>query len=170
MSLLNTLKTAVGYLKTLLTRRFPSVAGSSDLASIFNFLPIDERIATSGQPTEAQFAAVKHAGYDVVINLAPDTGENSLKDERGALAALGLQYVHIPVDFKNPTDDDFARFCTAMHGAQDRRVLVHCAANMRVSAFIYRYRCQIRGENPLIAQRDLHRIWKPSGVWRQFVD
>jgi uncharacterized protein (TIGR01244 family) len=169
MSLSNTLKTAAGYLWTRVAQHLPPALRSKDLSAIFNFLPIDERIATSGQPTEAQFAALKQAGYEVIINLAPHAVENALKDEPGVVKALGMQYVHIPVDFKNPTSSDFERFCEQMQAAQNRRVLVHCAANMRVSSFIYRYRCEVRGDDPALAARDLHRIWTPAGIWKQFV-
>jgi len=169
MSVLNTLKTTAGYLWTRVAQHLPASLRRKDLSAIFNFLPIDNRIATSGQPTEAQFAALKQAGYEVIINLAPHSAENALKDERGTVTALGLQYVHIPVDFKNPTQNDFEQFCAAMQTAQNNRVLVHCAANMRVSSFIYRYRCEVRKEDPAIAARDLHRIWIPAGVWKQFV-
>lgn len=169
MSHLNTLRTTFGYAWTFVVRHLPSFLQGNELAHIFNFLPIDERVATSGQPTESQLAALKHAGYEVIINLAPHSAENSLKDERGTVTSLGMQYVHIPVNFKNPTNADFEKFCAAMQSAQDRRVLVHCAANMRASAFAYRYRCQVLGENPAVVRRDLYRIWIPSGAWKQFI-
>ena len=124
---------------------------------------------TSGQPTEAQFKLIKEAGIQRVINLAPHGVENALKDEAGTLHELGLPYVHIPVDFGDPTDDDFHQFCTAMKEAGDERLWVHCAANMRVSAFIFRYRRDVLGEDPALAEKDLHRIWQPSGVWKRFI-
>lgn len=42
-----------------------------------------------------------------------------------------------------------------MQGLGDDKVWVHCAANMRVSAFIYRYRCTVLGEDRDTAARDL---------------
>ena len=51
-----------------------------------------------------------------------------------------MTYIHIPVDFQNPTDQDFEQFCTAMDDLKDVPVHVHCIANYRVSAFFYRYR------------------------------
>lgn len=96
--------------------------------------------------------------------------ENSLEDERTAVTSLGMEYVHIPVDFKNPTNADFEKFCAAMESVQNRRVLVHCAANMRASCFTYRYRCQVLGEDPARALRDMYRIWVPTGVWKKFMD
>ena len=46
-----------------------------------------------------------------------------------------LTYIHIPVDFQNPTDQDFDQFCAVMEKLMDVPVHVHCIANYRVSAF-----------------------------------
>jgi protein tyrosine phosphatase (PTP) superfamily phosphohydrolase (DUF442 family) len=40
--------------------------------------------------------------------------KNTLADEGALLAELGLKYVHIPVDFKTPTDEDYRSFVVAM--------------------------------------------------------
>src|SRR5690606_1680022 len=82
----------------------------------------------------SQFPAIRAAGYTQVINLAPHGAENALPDERAMVEGLGMRYVHLPVDFSNPTEEDFAAFCAAMSGMSgDERIYVHCAANMRVS-------------------------------------
>jgi len=46
---------------------------------------------------------------------------------------------------------------------------VHCAANMRVSAFMYKYRCEILNENAVKAKVDLEKIWEPFGAWKNFI-
>lgn len=170
MNARSTMKTSLGFMGTFIERWLPERFRADSLASIFNYLPLSPSLVTSGQPTEAQLAAVKAAGFRRVINLAPHGLENSLPDEAGVVARLGMDYVHIPVDFKNPTDADFAAFCNAMAQAKDQKVLVHCAANMRVSAFMYRYRTQVLGEDKAVVERDLHRIWKPFGAWTDFID
>ena len=43
------------------------------LTHIRNFLRIDDRLATSGMPQPDDFAALRQAGFDVVINLALPT-------------------------------------------------------------------------------------------------
>ena len=124
--------------------------------------------ATSGQPSESQFQQISDAGYEVVINLAPTSIlENSVIDEERILQDLGLTYVHIPVDFKNPTEADFGSFVDNVR--RPEKVWVHCAANMRVSAFTYRYRTQILGEDESNAMSDLQKIWNPIGIWSEFV-
>lgn len=165
----NTLKTIVGFIQSVLSRWIPALAKHERLEDIYNYLPIDGLYATSGQPSEAQFELVKDAGFTSVINLAPTSKlENSLIEEARILEDLGLKYVHIPVDFKNPTDADFDAFMQAL-GEDPSKTWVHCAANMRVSAFTYRLRTQIRNESHAEAAADLEKIWEPTGVWTQFL-
>ena len=91
--------------------KYTSIGFQGDsLPGIYNYREISERVCTSGQPTKNQFTLIKDAGYRTVINLAPHDAENALEDESGALASLGLRYIHIPVDFANPTQADFDRF------------------------------------------------------------
>ncbi len=165
----NTLRTTLGFLATLITRYTPLDLSKPSVEGIFNHLRISDALTTSGQPTEEQFQRVRDAGFRQVINLAPHGGENALPDEAATLAALGIDYVHIPVDFRAPSEDDFDRFCEAMEACEGEPLWVHCAANMRVSAFVYRYRRDVLHENPEAAARDLKKIWEPFGVWKAFV-
>ena len=165
----NTLKTSWGFLLTLLRNRVSLPLRTRSIQSIYNFLPIDEHWVTSGQPSAQQFELIQQAGFNTVINLAPHNAENALPDERSTLAALGVHYVHIPVDFKQPTEQNFEAFVAAVEAAGDTNLWIHCAANMRVSAFMYRYRTTVRGEDPALAATDLGKIWTPVGVWRRFI-
>lgn len=166
---LNTVKTTLGYIRSLFGKYTSLQFRARSLDDIYNYLEISDSVSTSGQPTEQQFALVKAAGFDDIINLAPHNAENALDDEAGVLAGLGLGYTHIPVDFSKPTQEDFEAFCERMQNIRGAKVWVHCAANMRVSAFVYRYRCEILGEDRGIAGEDLARIWEPFGVWKKFV-
>ncbi|BAZ39766.1 hypothetical protein NIES4101_57220 [Calothrix sp. NIES-4101] len=53
---------------------------------------------------------------------------------------------------------------------QNQKVLVHCAANMRVSACIYLYRCLQQGINENEAKQALYKIWKPNEVWQILIN
>jgi len=49
------------------------MCGRSDtdnISAIYNFRAADEFLATSGQPSENELAAIARAGFAVVINLA----------------------------------------------------------------------------------------------------
>ena len=139
------------------------------LNHIRDFLRIDDGLATSGMPQPDDFAALRQAGFDVVINLALPTSDNAMPNEGELVSAQGMTYVHIPVKFDAPQPADFDRFTRVLDACDGQRVFVHCAANMRVSAFVFLHRL-LHGTERATAERDLTRIWKPDGAWREFVN
>lgn len=139
------------------------------IANIYNFLKLSDSVATAGQPTESQFSAIRAAGYQVIINLALPESPNALPHEQKIVEECGMQYVHIPVIWENPTLADFDRFLEAMKANAGKKIFVHCAANMRVSAFMYLYRSIVEGMSAEEAERDLHKIWLPNETWQQFI-
>ena len=141
----------------------------SALNRIRNFLQLDERLATSGMPRPEDFDLIGQSGFEVVINLAMPTSDHAMANEGDLVSRAGMTYIHIPVNFEAPRADDFARFAAIMDTLDGRRVFVHCAANMRVSAFVFLHRVQ-RGASRAEAERDLKGIWNPDGVWRQFIN
>ncbi len=102
-----------------------------------------------------------------VINLGLHSHENALPDERGALAALDIDYTYIPVDFSAPTEADFQRFLTAMSDAEDAILHIHCIYNARVTAFLYRD--NIDGPEASLAASIMESVWRPGGVWAEFI-
>jgi protein tyrosine phosphatase (PTP) superfamily phosphohydrolase (DUF442 family) len=136
---------------------------------IYNYRRLSPVLTTSGQPDEAQFAALRDAGVETIINLALVDSPRALADEAATLAALGLRYIHIPVEFSAPTEADFEAFAAAMDALGGTPVHVHCAANWRVSAFLYRYRVERLGWPEDKARPDLDAIWAPDPVWQNFL-
>jgi protein tyrosine phosphatase (PTP) superfamily phosphohydrolase (DUF442 family) len=141
----------------------------SDPTDIFAWLRFDEHLTTSGQPREDQIAKLHELGVRHVVNLGLHTHPRALPDEVGAVAQFGMNYVHIPVDFDAPTEEDFDRFCDVMARTAGERVHVHCIVNARVTAFLYRYRCDILGIDEARARAEMERIWSPGGVWAAFI-
>jgi len=86
----------------------------ADPETIYNWPRLDDRITTSGQPTEQQLADIQGLGVRHNINLGLHTHEKALPDEAASVGRLGMTYIHIPVNFQNPTDEDFAKFCAVM--------------------------------------------------------
>ena len=142
----------------------------ADPEAIYHWRRLDDRITTSGQPTEPQLADLQALGVRHVVNLGLHTHEKALPDEAASVARLGMTYVHIPVDFQNPTVQDFEQFCAVMEQLKDVRVHVHCIANYRVSAFFYRYRRDVLGMDEAKARAEMEAIWHPEGVWAAFVN
>ena len=146
------------------------MSGLNDaLAGIYNFRLIDETLGTAGQPREEQFAAIAKAGYQAVVNIALPTSDNALANEGSIVTRLGMSYFHIPVDFGAPKAEDFQEFCGIMKALENRKIFVHCAANMRVSAFIYLYRVLLRETPAAVAEADLKAIWEPNPAWTRFI-
>jgi protein tyrosine phosphatase (PTP) superfamily phosphohydrolase (DUF442 family) len=141
----------------------------ADPETIYNWRRLDARITTSGQPTESQLAEIQALGVRHVINLGLHSHEKALPDEAASVSRLGMAYIHIPVDFQNPTDRDFDQFCSVMKELEEAPLHVHCIANYRVSAFFYRYRRDVLGMDETAARAAMEEVWKPEGVWAAFV-
>lgn len=141
----------------------------SALETIRDFHRINDHLATSGMPRAEQFAAIGQAGFDTVINLALPTSDDTLPNEGELVSAQGMTYVHLPVKFDAPQPADFARFTRLMDACAEQRVFVHCAANERVSAFVFLHRMR-HGVARTEAEHDLKKLWEPDGVWREFVN
>jgi protein tyrosine phosphatase (PTP) superfamily phosphohydrolase (DUF442 family) len=171
---------------------------TNQIEQIYNYLKLSDSVATGGQPTEAQFSLIKEAGYQVVVNLARPDSPKALPNEQTIVESLGMRYVPIPVDWENPTLENVACFFSLMEAicadapnvatADARRlanaslslsqqrfaiatqpVFVHCAANMRVSAFMYLYRLIYEGISDEQAKSDLQKIWTPNDTWQAFI-
>ena len=145
--------------------------------SIFNFIRVSESVATGGQPTQAQIEAAHAEGFEAVVNLAPhDQQSGALPDEADLVESLGMAYHHIPVDWMMPLKENFTAFVQTMDGLGDRKVLVHCAANYRVSAFYSTYAMKKHGWSAQQADALIARIWESrpevrmDETWRTFLD
>lgn len=162
----------------LLTLLFPSAYYShpamgsqadSSLTSVRAFVQISDQIATSGQIGVQHIGAIKEAGYELIVNLAPARKQMNGQEPFAAVEA-GLAYVQIPVDFQNPKLRDLEFFFGIMEANSDRKVFVHCFANMRASSFIYLYRVIRLRVSPEAAEGDLNKVWEPNGDWQSFIE
>jgi protein tyrosine phosphatase (PTP) superfamily phosphohydrolase (DUF442 family) len=142
----------------------------TNIEDISNFFQLSDRIATAGQPTIEQYPAIAAAGYQVVINLALTDSPSALADECTIAHNLGLEYIHIPVIWTEPTLADFQAFMNILDKYSAQKVFVHCAANKRVSAFLYLYRQLAEGIDEPTAYQDLVKIWIPNPIWQDFID
>ena len=140
-----------------------------DPSHILNWRRRDARITLSGQPSEAELAELRDQGVSHIVNLGPHSNKGALDDEPGTVAALGLEYIYIPVDFDNPTEDDFSNFCKVLKDLEGHRIHVHCIYNARVSAFFYRHARAGLGGSVKDAFSLMDGIWRPGGVWARFI-
>ena len=145
------------------------------LAGIKNFIPIDDTVGLAGLPTAAQFAAVRAAGYEAVVNLLPREQDNALKEEEALVRDLGLTYHYIPVIWTAPQRADFDTFCDAMQALAGKKTFIHCAMNMRVTVFYASYAMKHLGWSAAQADALVSRIWDADArytmndTWRAFL-
>jgi protein tyrosine phosphatase (PTP) superfamily phosphohydrolase (DUF442 family) len=140
------------------------------LQGIYNYRRLTDLIATAGQPSEEELAAVAHVGFEVVVNLALHDAEYSLPDERRTAETLGMRYRHIPVVWECPVRADLERFLEVMGELAGKRLFIHCAANKRVSVFMALYRRLRQDWTPDSTMPDVRAIWEPDAVWQQFME
>jgi len=140
------------------------------LKEIHNYLSLTKSIATAGQPSEGQIAAIAENGYEVVVNLGLADAEYALDNEEAVVWAHGMQYIHLPVIWERPTHSDLEQFFMVMETNKNKKMFVHCAANMRVSVFMALYRVLRLGWSEEKAFEQVKRIWVPNDVWQTFID
>lgn len=141
------------------------------LESIRNFQVVSHRLSSAGQIGYEQIPLLQEDGYQVVVNLAPADEERNGR-EGFLVAQSGLTYVHIPVDWARPLLSDVEMFFDVMRANEDRKVFVHCFANMRASAFVYMYRTLVDGVPEDEARGTMNEVWDPGELqqWAELIE
>lgn len=141
---------------------------SAHSGPVMNYHRIDDRLATGGHLVGDGLANLKEQGVAVVIDLRdePPSGQKE------KYAAQGIEWINIPVVWRDPKSADFEKFRTAMSAHEDDHVLVQCAANYRASAMTYLYRVVAGGVPEDEASNDVLEVWDPgeNKVWRRFIE
>lgn len=139
---------------------------------IRNFLPLSEKLFTGGMPKTEQLRDAASQGVQVVINLALHDIPNALPEEEKLVKSLGMTYINIPVLWNNPTRENLNEFLDAIDAHSEEKVLVHCEANYRATAFPALYRILRLGWKPEDALGVMHQIWNEEKypVWKKFIE
>ncbi|HJR82170.1 MAG TPA: protein tyrosine phosphatase family protein [Anaerolineales bacterium] len=139
---------------------------------IRNFLPFSEHLFTGGMPKAEQLTDAAQRGVELVINLAPHDALDALPNEKELVTSLGMQYINIPVNWSTPTQDGLDRFLRAMDENEGKKILVHCQANFRASAFASLYRILRQGWKAEDAMEVMHTIWDEEDypMWKLFIE
>lgn len=142
---------------------------AANLADISNYREYSATFASSGQPTAAQLETARAAGFERIVYIAWTDHENSLPHEDRLVKALGMQYLHIPVDWQAPQPADFYLFAGAMQRAPPAKTLLHCQVNYRASAFAFLYRVLYADVPVAAAKADMNSVWSPNETWRELI-
>ncbi len=139
------------------------------MQDIINYIKINENIATSGQPTREQFRQIADAGYEFVINLAVAHSEGRIEKEDEIVSDLEMNYIHIPVEFKEPTLQNLKDFIQILSSLSKRKVWIHCIMNYRVSAFMYVYHKYILQTPFDNIDLSVFEEWSPDEQWQEIM-
>jgi protein tyrosine phosphatase (PTP) superfamily phosphohydrolase (DUF442 family) len=146
-----------------------SAGSAQELTEISNYREYSPIFASAGQPTAEQLKLVSDAGFERVVYIAFSTDGNAIANEDKLVKDLGMDYVHIPVVWNNPTADDFGAFASVMQKAPEQKTLLHCQVNFRASAFSFLYRVIYEGVPVGAAKADMNSVWQPSEPWREWI-
>ena len=142
------------------------------IEQIKNFIVLSDLLWCGGMPTAAQVHGLAQRGVQLVINLAIPDSEGALKDEAALVRSLAMEYVSIPVRWDSPKAGDLESFSDVMDRNAGKRILVHCQANYRATAFIALYRIRRLGWAPDKALKSLRSVWNPDEypAWKRFLE
>jgi uncharacterized protein (TIGR01244 family) len=140
----------------------------SPFAKVRNHVQVDAKLATSGMVTSDDLSRIAAAGYTHVVNLLPDDSQHALSGEAATVKKLGLRYTHIPVAFDAPQRAELKAFEKAL-GDGANKTWVHCAANMRVTAFTALCGVRTRGWSEDRARELIGEVWTPDATWKTFL-
>lgn len=149
---------------------FSSFAGAqSDPHSgpVMNYHRIDDRLVTGGHLLDGGTAALKEQGVTVAIDLRDDPPSG----EKERYAEQGIEWINVPVEWRDPKEKDFERFSEVMREHQDDHVLVQCQANYRASGMTYLYRVVVEEVPEDEAAEDMNAVWNPDDydTWREYI-
>ncbi len=153
--------------------QFPSapehLQAPATVAEVFNIRQYSDTFASAGQPTAEQFQQIRDAGFERVIYIAFSNNQNAVPNADQLVKGLGMDYIHIPVDWNNPGKLDFYAFADAMRRAPDVKTLLHCQVNARAAAFSFLYRVIYEDVPVSVAKADMNSIWQPNETWRNLI-
>ncbi|MEW6997210.1 protein tyrosine phosphatase family protein [Colwelliaceae bacterium BS250] len=141
---------------------------SPDLADLKNYQVNNSKMISSGLPNQQQFDVLKTMGVTQVIDLIP--GDRT--EESALMTVMSLSYHNIPVDWENPTIDNFNEYVVLMQqfNSNEGKTLTHCRLNWRGAVFTYLYRVTQLHEPEELAKQDMLDIWLPNETWQDFID
>jgi protein tyrosine phosphatase (PTP) superfamily phosphohydrolase (DUF442 family) len=134
---------------------------------IYNYIQVDEYIATAGQPQEHEYEYISNSGYEIVINLTAH--DKTQQNEDIIISKYNMMYIHIPVDWENPSVESMKLFLELLKNlhSQKRKIFIHCVKNYRVSMFIYKYKKDILNQkDAILSIPDNH---EPTMAWEKIL-
>ena len=146
---------------------FASAQEKQDFSNIKNFLRINDKICTGGQPSLDDLARLKADGVKAVINLRQSSEFNAV-EEAAKAKELGLLYFHIPFDGANPKPEAADEIQKVMDDPANRPMFIHCTTANRVGGFWMIYRVLKDGWKLEEAEEEAKKVGMRTPALRDF--
>ncbi len=133
---------------------------------VMNFHRIDDSLASGGHFTDGGLGKIQAQGVELIIDLRPEPPEG----QRKRVQAAGIEWAHVPMEWKAPKAEDFEKFAQVLKANPDAHILIQCAANYRASSMTFLHRVIHLGEPPEQAREALLSVWEPNETWQAYID
>lgn len=155
-------------LTTSLSAQEANNVNSDPMSTLKNYTVLSDTTMSAGLPERVHFELLKASGLTHVIDLIPD----DRTEERMLIEELDLNYLNIPVDWENPTIENFQSYVAQMQmNTQEGGVtLTHCRLNWRGAVFSYLYQVTQLGIPEAEAKQTMLNIWQPNEVWQSYIE
>ena len=106
-----------------------------NIEGISTFAQVETTIACGGSTKPEAIREISKMGFKSVINLRLASEEGAQVEEEGAaVAAAGMNYVHLPFSVPSPDPKLIDNFIAAVAAPANQPAYVHCAAGGRAAA------------------------------------
>jgi protein tyrosine phosphatase (PTP) superfamily phosphohydrolase (DUF442 family) len=132
------------------------------MQNCYNFKQNTDLITSSGAITTEWLQQLNRLGYQLVLNLLPDSDKRAIANEQQIVEAQHIAYCYILVDFKYPQLSEYQQFCNILNTHSQRKIHIHCAANYRASAFFAAYQFEKKQWSQQQAEDFIEELWQPQ--------
>lgn len=116
------------------------------VAGIRNLKVIDSMVACAGAITPENVSGIRDMGFVSIVNLRRPTEDNArIEEETAAARSVGLKYVHIPFNSREPDPAAVDEFLAAFSMPGMEPSFIHCAGGSRAAAMWYAKRVIVDG-------------------------
>jgi uncharacterized protein (TIGR01244 family) len=151
------------------TATYAHQVNSESVPGITNLKRLESTVACAGATTPESMRAVKDIGFASVVNLREASEPNAdVEAEANAAKAVGLRYVHLPLNRESPDPAVADRFVTAARDPANQPMLIHCASGNRAAAMWLIKRAVIGGWPIDRATAEAERLGLEHEQWKKF--
>lgn len=130
------------------TGKDPRVHGEDGWPGVRHLRVVDDRLLVGGETTPEEYRELAARDVTLVIDARTGTSTDASSDDPEQLAALGIDYVRVPIpDGRAPTRHQIDRFLDLVDAA-DGRVFAHCGGGVGRATSLAAVYEAARGQDP----------------------